>query len=142
MQPPRCRYGRCADAPVLPSRCERRIPRSHYRVQMEKWLKPYSSTSLGGDIRKRAPSPFPRGRNHCCPTNSLSLRERVGERAPKKLSSPYLPLPPGEGWGEGIENTCNPTPHPVLLPEEEGTLRFHSRGDVHVSQHFTECSAV
>src|SRR3970040_1401477 len=30
------------------------------------------------------------------------------------------PLPQGEGWGRG-ENSCNAPPHPVLLPEGEGT---------------------
>ena len=36
------------------------------------------------------------------------------------LLSHILPLPPGEGWGEGIESNRLPefsSPHPVLLPE-------------------------
>ena len=32
----------------------------------------------------------------------------------------FLPLPPGEGWGEG-EISGNYRPHPALLPRGEGT---------------------
>ncbi len=38
-----------------------------------------------------------------------------------------LPLPPGEGWGEGIRiriTHCFISPHPNLLPEGEGTYHF------------------
>ncbi len=41
-----------------------------------------------------------------------------------------LPLPPGEGWGEGLQSQTvtytiqrlTPLPHPNLLPEGEGTF--------------------
>ena len=51
------------------------------------------------------------------------------------LLSHLLPLPPGEGWGEGIKLTQLPDflyPHPVLLPEGEGTQYSYSDINSHV----------
>src|SRR4030067_512061 len=64
-----------------------------------------------GQGRALARQSFPEGAGH------------VGEvkpEAPKRASIVLLPLPPGEGWGEGVLQI----PHPFLLPEGEGTTIF------------------
>jgi|GEM_PF-6968866 len=77
-----------------------------------------------GPCRKRCTSREGRASRDGC-------RSRRAQYA--SLSHPALrPLPPGEGWGEGIKTSQLPDfvpPHPVLLPEGEGTPCLYSKGE-------------
>ncbi len=52
--------------------------------------------ATGNEVSSPSPRPSPRGRGNCFRPFLLNTRRRKGFRQPK-----ILPLPAGEGWGEG-----------------------------------------
>jgi hypothetical protein len=51
--------------------------------------------------RKKEKGVGKRGQSHCCPTYSLSLRERVGEREKIELTAYFTPSPWPSPCGRG-----------------------------------------